>query len=90
VVAGDGEYGNTEGGEEPVGPLVLVAPAPVRQVARSDDDLRRHAGCEPDERLLDVRVLACAYVEIGNMQDACGHERMRVNVTPVSGTGVCI
>jgi hypothetical protein len=69
---------------------VLVAPAAVRQVARGDDDLRSHAGREADERFLDLRLLACTHVEVGNMQDACGHERMRVNVTPVSDTGVCV
>jgi hypothetical protein len=57
----------------------VLAPAPaVGQVAGRDDHFGPHLPGEPDERRLDMRVLTCTHVKIGDMQDACDHERMRV------------
>ena len=61
-----------------MGALVLAAAAAVGQVARRDDEIGPHLLGEPPERVLDPRILACTRVEIGNMQDACSHERMRL------------
>ena len=58
--------------------LVLGAAAAVREVAGRDDELGRDPVDECRQRLLDLRVLVCTRVEIGNMQDPCGHERMRL------------
>jgi hypothetical protein len=58
--------------------LVLAAAAAVGQVAGGEDGLGGDSAGEAGERLLDLRVFVCTDVEIGNVQDACGHERMRV------------
>ena len=78
MVARDGDDRSAERDEVPVGALVLAAPAAVGQVARSDDEIGLHLPGEAPERFLDPRILACTRVEVGNMQDACGHERMRL------------
>jgi hypothetical protein len=57
-------------------PLVLAATTAVRQVAGDDHELRLDAQGEPCERILYLGVLTCTHVKIGNMQDACGHERI--------------
>jgi len=78
VVARNGEHRWTEGDEEPVRALELCAPAPVAEIAGRDDELGLHALDERGHGRLDVRVLASAGVEIGNVEDACAHERMRL------------
>ena len=65
--------------QERVRTLVLGAPAPVGQVAGGDDEVRAaRAPASEGERVGDLGILACPGVEIGNMEDACGHERMRL------------
>jgi hypothetical protein len=78
VVARHGQDGRPEGAKEVARPLVLAPASAIGQIAGGDDDLGAHLSGEPDERCLDLRVLACTDVEIGNMEDACGHERMRL------------
>src|SRR5689334_14936830 len=55
--------------------FVLPAAAAVGQIARRDDEIRTELCDESDERVLDLGVLACAHVEIGNVQDGCAHGR---------------
>lgn len=59
-------------------PLVLVPSAPVRKVTGGDDQFGLHALEEPSQRRLDPLVLACTRVEIGKVEDACRHGRMRL------------
>ena len=58
--------------------LVLLAPAPVRQVAGRDDERRPDSPYQRGERRLDLGSLACTRVEIGYMEEACRHDRMRL------------
>jgi hypothetical protein len=83
MVAGNGDHRDADRLEERVRPFVL-APAPaVGQVAGRDEDLGAHVRGQADERRSDLRVLTCTHVEIGDMQDACDHERMSVCQTGV-------
>ena len=59
-------------------PLVLVGPCAVRQIAGRDDQLGVDAAEQGAQRRLDLRVLACTRVEIGYMEDAGRHDRMRL------------
>jgi hypothetical protein len=58
--------------------LVLVAPAPVREVARRDYECRVDSPYEGGERRFDLRSLVCTRMEIGYMEEACRHDRMRL------------
>ncbi len=78
VVAGHGEHRDAERAEEPVRALVLGAAAPVREIAGGDDHLGRDPLDERGERALDLGVLPLAHVEVGDVEDACGHDRMRL------------
>jgi hypothetical protein len=78
MVARNGEHRRTEGDEEPVRALELCATAPVAEIAGCDDELGLHALDERGHGRLDVRVLAYTGMEIGNVEDACAHERMRL------------
>ena len=78
VVSRNGEHGHAEGTEEPRRLLVLPAPPSVREVAGGDDHLRPHPAYERGQRLLDVRRLLCTRMEIGYMEEACRHDRMRL------------
>jgi hypothetical protein len=50
------------------------------EVARGDDQLRLYLLDQPGERRLDLAVLACARVQVGKVEDACSHERMRLYI----------
>jgi hypothetical protein len=50
----------------------------VRQVAGGDDQLGVHPVEQTVECGLHLRVLACTRVEIGYMEDANRHDRMRL------------
>ena len=73
MISGDGEEGQPEAAEEARRPLVLVTTAAVRQIAARDDQLRPRALDQAGERLLDVRILACARVQIGEVEDPRRH-----------------
>ncbi len=78
VVARHGDDGRPEGAEESGRPLVLVSPATVGQVARGHD----HFGLDPLDQgrqgSLDRGILACTRVQIGYMEEATRHDRMRL------------
>jgi hypothetical protein len=78
VVAGHREHRRAERVEEAVGPLVLVSAPAVGEVAGGDDQLRAEARGESSQCLLYRVLIARTRVEVGNMQDACSHERMRL------------
>ena len=75
---GTASTGAPEGAEEPGGPLVLVAAAAVGEIAGRDDQLRLEALDEPRERPLDRGVLRCTRVQVGYMEEAPRHDRMRL------------
>ena len=55
------------------------SPAPaVREIAGRDDELRLQPLHEPRERLLDVLLLMCARVQVGNMEEPRVHNRTRL------------
>ena len=58
--------------------LVLVAPAAVGQIPRCDDQLDVDPADQVLQSILDGRVLACTRMEIGYMEDAGRHDRMRL------------
>ena len=60
------------------GPLVLLAAAAVGEVAGRDDQLRLQPFDERGEGLLDRGILRCTRVEIGYMEEAPRHDRMRL------------
>ena len=78
VVARHGEHGRAERAEEPCRSLVLVPSAPVREIARGNDQFRPDPQDEGPQRLLDLRLLVCTDVQIGYMEEACRHDRMRL------------
>jgi hypothetical protein len=78
VVPRDGEQRQVEPAQESRSPLVLVAPAAVREVAARDDQLGAGPLDQPGERALDVRVLARPGVQVGQVQDARRHRARRL------------
>ena len=75
---GTGEHRRPERTEEPGGPLVLLAAPAVGQVARGDDQLGLEPFDERGEGLLDRRILRCTRVQVGYMEEAPRHDRMRL------------
>ena len=73
MVAGHGVDRRPESAEEPVGELVLRAPAPVGEVAARDDDVGRDVPEQRRERVLDGRVLLRPEMEVGDVEDSHGH-----------------
>ena len=61
-------------------PFVLVPAPPVGEVARGDDQLGVHPAEQAAQRRLDLRILTCTRVEIGYMEDARRHDRMRLYI----------
>ena len=57
---------------------MLLAAAAVSQVAGGEDQLRLQPFDEGGEGVLDRRVFMCTRVEIGYMQEAPRHDRMRL------------
>jgi hypothetical protein len=64
--------------EEAVRPFVLLARPAVGEVAGRDDQLRIDPLDEPSQGRRHLRLLTCTGVEIGYVQDAGGHDRMRL------------
>ena len=58
--------------------VVLPGPAAMRQVARRDDELRLQLRHERRQRRLHLRILLLPHVEVGNVDDARGHDRWRL------------
>jgi hypothetical protein len=78
VIAGDGEHGRSERTKEPRRSFVLVAPPAICEVAGGDDHIWADTVDERSECVLHLRILACTDVEIGYMEEACRHNRMRL------------
>jgi hypothetical protein len=58
--------------------LVLLAGAAVGEIARGDDQFRADPADEGGQRPLDLQILTCTRMEIGYMEEACRHDRMRL------------
>jgi hypothetical protein len=78
VIPGHRDDREAQGGEEFVGVLVLVPSAAMRKVTGGDDQFRLHSLDEPGQRRFNTTVLTCTRMEVGKMEDACRHERMRL------------
>jgi hypothetical protein len=81
VVARDREHGWAEAPEELGGPVVLLWPAAVRQVAARHDQLGIEALDQAHETSLQVLLFLTSDVEIGEVKESCrrpGHRRMRL------------
>jgi hypothetical protein len=78
VVAGHGEHPRTERAEEFRCPLKLGTAATVREIAGSHDELWLQPLGEPRESTLDVRLLVCAHMQVGYMEEPRVHNRTRL------------
>jgi hypothetical protein len=78
MISGHGEHRSLEGTKEPGGVLVLLAGSPVGEIARGDDQVWADPPDEGGQRLLDLQILTCTRMEIGYMEEACRHDRMRL------------
>jgi hypothetical protein len=78
VVSRNRQNGWPEPPEESGGPLELVTPPAMREVARRDHELRLGTLDEPCERRRHVDVLMLAHMEVGDVEDACCHGRTRL------------
>ena len=56
-----------------MGELVLGAPAAVGEVAARDHEIGRDVPEQRRERVLDGRVLPRPEMEVGDVEDSCGH-----------------
>jgi hypothetical protein len=50
----------------------------VRKIARSDHELRLETLHESRQRLLDLPLLMCTHVQIGNVEKTGVHDRTRL------------
>jgi hypothetical protein len=78
VVPRDREQGQAEAAEEARRPLVLVAAPAVGQVAARHDQLGARPLDQARERALDLRILACAGVQVGQVEDPRRHRVSRL------------
>jgi len=78
VVAGHREYGRAERSEELRCTLELLRAPAVREIARSDDELRVEPLDQPRQRFLDFSLLMCTHVQVGNMEERRIHNRTRL------------
>src|SRR5262249_35132412 len=78
VVSGDREERNIEPPEEGLGIDELVSPTAVRDVAADDEELRLELGRELAQGRERSRRLVSAQMEVGDMDDARCHGRMRL------------
>jgi hypothetical protein len=78
MVSRNREHGRAERAEQGRRPLELLWAASVSEIARRDDELRLRSLHESCERPLDVRLLVCTRVEIGNMKETRVHKRTRL------------
>jgi hypothetical protein len=84
VVAGHGQYGRRQTPEQRGRSLVLIGPAAVREVARRDHELGLDAGDEGSQGALGEGLLTCPDVDVGDVNQACGHSRGRLYTGRVS------
>ena len=78
MVARDREHRRAEPAQQFCRPLVLRPASPVGEVAGGDDELRLDPFHELREGALDLRLLACTCVQVGDMEEARGHDRSRL------------
>ena len=78
MISGHGEHRGAERPQKQGCLLVLLAPAPVGEIARGDDQRRPDPSHEGGERRLDFGSLVCTRMEIGYMEEARRHDRMRL------------
>jgi hypothetical protein len=78
VVSGDHEEGVREAPQEGGRTLVLVAPAPVREIARDDDQLRRDPLDQGLEAGFDLGLCRAPDVQIGEVEEASRQRRSRL------------
>jgi hypothetical protein len=57
---------------------VLLAAAPVGEIAGGDDQLRLEPLDQRGQGVLDRGVLRCTRVQVGYMEEAPRHDRMRL------------
>jgi hypothetical protein len=50
----------------------------MRKIPGGNDKLRLQALYEPREGAFDLRLRMCTGVQIGNMEEPCGHNRTRL------------
>ncbi len=76
VIPRDGEYRATQSAEERSCPVVLGTPVAMRQVTARHDELWAELLYELVERVLHLgpSLVVSARVEIGDVEEACGHE----------------
>ena len=75
MVARDGDDGRAEPAQQRGGPLVLLAPAAVGQVAARDDEVGLQPLDERAERTRDVGALVAADVQVRDVENPCCHLR---------------
>jgi hypothetical protein len=78
VVARYGQDGRAERAQHLRRALELGAPASVREIAGSDHDLRLEPLHETCQSVLDVPLLMCTHVQVGNVEEAGVHDRTRL------------
>ena len=78
MVSRDREHGPAEPFQERGRALVLIGEAPMGQVAARDDELRLGPLDQPRQRLSDLRGLAGAEVEVGDVENARNHRDFRL------------
>jgi hypothetical protein len=78
VVAGHSEHGRPERTQQLRGPVELPPAAAMSKIPGGNDELRLQPLYEPREGALDLRLRVCTGVQIGNMEEPCGHNRTRL------------
>ena len=78
MVARDDDEGDPQPPEEARCALVLLGAAAVREVAARDDELGLGARHERRHGRLDLGILTCARVEVGEVQNPSWHSRCRL------------
>ena len=78
VVAGHREHGRSERAQQLRRAFELLPAPAVRKITRGHDELGLEPVDEPLQRALDVRLLMCICVEVGNMEEPGIHDRTRL------------
>ena len=78
VVARHSEHGRPERTQQLRGPVELPPAAAMSKIPRRHDELRLQPLYEPREGTFDLRLRMCTGVQIGNMEEPCGHNRTRL------------
>jgi hypothetical protein len=78
MVPGNGEEGELQAADHRGGLLELGEPAPVRDVARDEHQLGRDSGSQHAQGGEERRRLSAPEMEVGNVENACGHGRGRL------------